>query len=528
MRLPQSGIRFLFLRTIQVLTVARVMLLLGMASAPANAANSQLVFAPNELHFGNVVVGDTETLPAVITNTGQTSVTITAIAVSNSEFATSGLSLPLTLGAGQTAAANVSFSPTTAGWTGGTIKLVSNAPTAVLQVAGNGAGADAVTANPSAVSFGQVMIGGTSTVEVVLTNALSRKVYLYSVQASGAGFSVSGPRFPLTLNAGQSITLTAAFAPQLSGTAGGNLFVAGPGLAIPMSGTGEVPGQLTANPASLSFGNVQDGSNMTLTDTLTNTGASSVTISQATVTGAAFSVSGLTLPLTLNPGSSVTFSAEFAPQTPGSANGGITVISNASDSNLNVSLSGTGTQQGQLAIAPSSANFGNVNVGSNASQTTSISASGASVTITSASLNNSEFSLSGLSFPLTLAAGQGVNATLTFAPQSAGIVNAVLTVASNAANVPTESLTGDGISETYTVSLTWSDSGSGVVGYNVFRGGVSGGPYTQINSALDPTTAYTDNAVAAGQTYYYVVTAVNANGVQSAYSSQTQAVIPDN
>jgi len=64
------------------------------------------------------------------------------------------------------------------------------------------------------------------------------------------------------------------------------------------------------------------------------------------------------------------------------------------------------------------------------------------------------------------------------------------------------------------------------VGYNVYRGSQSGGPYTKINSALDASTIYTDSSVQAGQTYYYVTTAVDSNGVESAYSNQIQAPVP--
>ena len=47
-----------------------------------------------------------------------------------------------------------------------------------------------------------------------------------------------------------------------------------------------------------------------------------------------------------------------------------------------------------------------------------------------------------------------------------------------------------------------------------------------LNSAPDATTNYTDSSVLAGATYYYVVTAVDAAGTESAYSNQTQAVVP--
>jgi fibronectin type 3 domain-containing protein len=64
-----------------------------------------------------------------------------------------------------------------------------------------------------------------------------------------------------------------------------------------------------------------------------------------------------------------------------------------------------------------------------------------------------------------------------------------------------------------------------VDGYNLYRGTVSGGPYTRLNSTLNTTMSATDTTVVAG-TYYYVTTAVNAAGTESAYSNQVQAVVP--
>ena len=60
----------------------------------------------------------------------------------------------------------------------------------------------------------------------------------------------------------------------------------------------------------------------------------------------------------------------------------------------------------------------------------------------------------------------------------------------------------------------------------MYRGTVSGGPYTKINSLVDATTTFTDTTVQAGQTYYWVVTAVNSSNVQSTYSNEVSATIP--
>jgi len=529
MHLPRYIIQPLSSRIVYLLTICLVTLLLGMVSVNASAATSPLTCAPAILAFGATVVGQIETLPVTLTNNGETSATISGVTASNSEFTVSSLSLPLVLLAGQSVELNVSFTPTAMGWTGGTIRFIGNAAIAILplEVRGTGVSSEAVTASPSIVSFGQVAIGTISTLPVVFTNARSWKISLSALRETGVGFSTSGPTFPLTLDARQSVTLNITFAPQESGTTVGSIFVSGAGRAIPISGIGTASGQLIANPASLTFGSVQVGGTQTLMDSFTNTGGTSVTISQASVSGTGFSITGLSFPLLLNSGASVTFSAVFTPQSAVGVMGGIIVSSNASNPSLNVSLSGTGTALGQLTLVPTALNFGNTTVGTSVSQTSSLSVSGSSVTISSASLSSAEFSLAGISFPVTIADGNSLPVTLTFSPQTSGIARGVLSVVSNASNAAAQTLSGVGVAATQrTVSLSWTDSDSGIVGYNIYRGSVSGGPYAQINSGLESTPAYTDNSVVAGQNYYYVTTAVDGSGVESGYSNEAEAAIP--
>jgi fibronectin type 3 domain-containing protein len=78
----------------------------------------------------------------------------------------------------------------------------------------------------------------------------------------------------------------------------------------------------------------------------------------------------------------------------------------------------------------------------------------------------------------------------------------------------------------HTATLTWTPDTATVAGYNVYRGTVSGGPYTKINSVAVTAAKYVDNTVKSGQTYYYVITSVNAAGAASGYSKQVTAVVP--
>ncbi len=78
----------------------------------------------------------------------------------------------------------------------------------------------------------------------------------------------------------------------------------------------------------------------------------------------------------------------------------------------------------------------------------------------------------------------------------------------------------------HTVVLTWADSTSdNVVGYNIYRSTVSAGPFAKITSSPATGTSYTDTAVQASTTYYYVATAVDADGQESSYSNTANAVV---
>lgn len=344
MRLPQSSLQPLSVRTVRFLTIGMAIATFAMAPVWAGATASQLVCTPPDLRFGVNVVGQTETLLVTVANTGTTSVTVSGITVSNLEFTTSSLGLPLVLLAGQSVDLTVSFTPTVVGWTSGTVKISSNAsnPVLVLDVRGTGASSDPVTASPSAVSFGQVAIGTTSTVPVVFTNDRAWKVTLAALQITGSQFSSSGTSFPLTLSPGQSVTVNVIFTPQLAGTSGGSVFVSGPGLNLPLTGTGTAAGQLSIAPAPLNFGNVPDGTTETLPIGLSASGGS-VTVSSASSSSSQFVLNGAYFPFTIAAGQSMSFNVAFTPQTSGTQSGTLTFASNASNSKTTESLTGTGT-----------------------------------------------------------------------------------------------------------------------------------------------------------------------------------------
>ena len=78
----------------------------------------------------------------------------------------------------------------------------------------------------------------------------------------------------------------------------------------------------------------------------------------------------------------------------------------------------------------------------------------------------------------------------------------------------------------HSVSLNWQPSPTpAVTGYNLYRGTTSGGPYAKITTLPVTGLSLNDLAVAAGQEYCYVATAVDAAG-ESVYSNQACATVP--
>ncbi|CAN5752187.1 alpha-amylase family glycosyl hydrolase [soil metagenome] len=81
-------------------------------------------------------------------------------------------------------------------------------------------------------------------------------------------------------------------------------------------------------------------------------------------------------------------------------------------------------------------------------------------------------------------------------------------------------ITGEGDA---TVSLAW-DGVAGVTGYNVYRSPLSGGGFVKLNSAPLTGTTFTDTGLVNARAYFYVVSAINAAGIESGWSNEVSAI----
>jgi hypothetical protein len=215
-----------------------------------------------------------------------------------------------------------------------------------LDLGGSLASKPTLRASPSKIGFGSTAVGSRSSRTLTLTNSGTETLTIFQLAATGQGFAVSTPSFPVSLSINQSVSVRATFAPSVGGPAEGIISISSnvsdSTATIPLAGTGVI-GQLDLRPTTVSFGRVAVGHDAILPIILTNTGAANVMVSQVTVTGTGFAAGSLTLPLALVPGQDTNLSVTFTPTTVGSFTGSIAVVSSATNSPAIESLSGSGT-----------------------------------------------------------------------------------------------------------------------------------------------------------------------------------------
>ena len=605
-----------------------------------SSAPPQLSLSTSSVNYGNVLVHGSSTQAVRLQNAGQSSINISQLQVSGSVFSVNGLTVPATISAGQSVALEATFSPATTGSASGSISITSNAQnsSAAVSLSGTGVAASYTMAlSPSTVSFGNINAGSTATQKVTLSNTGNSSVTISQVSASGAGISVGGLSAAATIAPSQSVPLTVTYAPSAPGPVTGSITVTnsdGVNSVAAVTGTA-VAGALSVTPTTASFGSVVTGNSSSAQSIqLKNSGTANLTISSATVSGAGFSASGLTFPLTLTPGQSGNLSVSYAPSAAGASNGAISVVSTAPNSPATVALAGTAVAASYtMSLSPASVSFGNVNVGSTATQSVTLSNTGnSSITISQLVPSGSGVSISGLTAGATIAPSQSAALTLSYTPTASGAMTGGLSVTNSQGVNVTDAVTGTGVAATSTfsvtpasltfgsvtdgttamqnftitntgnssvaisgvsitgagfsilsgsgavtlaptktasvnvqfaptaagaatgsvgissnatgspasvslggtgvaplshsVTLSWGASSSTVAGYNLYRSTVNGGSYSKVNASLLATLNYADSSVTGGTTYYYVATAVDSSGTESVYSNQVTATVP--
>jgi HYDIN/CFA65/VesB family protein/ASPM-SPD-2-Hydin domain-containing protein/centrosomal CEP192-like protein len=455
-----------------------------LSGSGSSTPTGQLSANPTSLSFGTMATGTSADKQVVLTNTGTAAVSISSVSAAGTGLTISGVTTPATLNPSETATLTVKFAPTAAGAVSGSIKIVSDAGNSALTIPVTGTGAQAgLTISPASFNFGSVVDGQTKSQTITITNTGTADLTVAQLNVSGTAYSVSGLVTPATVAAGGNVKFSVLFAPTTAATLSGTVSIASNAPNSPnvlsLSGTGTAASvTLSSNPTSLSFTNVNAGSSSSKNVTVTNSGNTSLTVSQITVNAKDFAVSGMTTPTTLAAGQNATMSVAFKPSASENITGNITIMTSQGASDV-IPVSGSGVQPG-LTITPSSVGFGSVTEGSPSSQTIQLSNSGTgTLTVTQVSVAGTGFSTGTLSLPISLASGNATTFNVQFAPTTAGNASGSVTIVSNAPNSPAlVALTGTGVAATQTLTFSTTNLGFG----NVNTGNSSTQSVTVTNS----------------------------------------------
>ena len=527
----------------------------GSPQAPPFFLRGATAVSPTSLAFGSQHVGTTSTAQTVtLRNTGNAALSITSLALTGtngSNFAETN-TCGKSLAAGAHCTISVTFTPSASGNRTASLSITDNARGSPQRVSLSGTGTAAVVSlSPTSLAFGSQAVGKTSTVHTVtLSNTGNAALSSTSLALTGTNAS----DFAQTNTCGSSVaagahcTISVTFKPSASGSRTASVRItdnaSGSPQTVSLSGTGTQTAAAAAaaaavvslSPTSLAFGSQPVGTPSTAqTLTLSNTGNAALSITSLALTGSNASdfAQTNTCGSSVAGGANCTISVRFTPAASGTRSAAVTLTDNATGSPQKVSLSGTGTATSALvSLSPTSLAFGNQSLGTtSAAQALTLSNTGnAALSITSLALtgsNASDFAQTN-TCGSSVAAGANCTIAVMFTPSVTGTEAASVSISDNASGSPqTVPLSGAG---THDVILSWTASTTppAVVGYNVYRGTTPGGPYpTQLNSSPVNGATYTDETAQAGQTYYYVVTAVASNDVtQSADSNQVSATVP--
>ncbi|MGI5246030.1 lectin-like domain-containing protein [Dactylosporangium sp. CA-139066] len=288
------------------------------------------------------------------------------------------------------------------------------------------------------VDLGNVAVGqtGTGTVTATATRAIT-----VTAVSTSAPFGATPPALPVTLAAGQKITVPVSFSPTAPGSATGLLrfTVTDAGnsttVAATLVGNGTRPG-LTANTPALDFGNMPVGSVKSLTASFTNTGTANETVTGTSVPSAPFTVTGVPANGTVvAPGQTIAVGVTYRPTAVGNDTGTLGVT--GPNGTATVAITGSGvTGSAELTITPSSLSFGSVPVGSSVTKTLTVGNAGnLPVTITKAAPPALPFVVNTpLPESQVLGPDDEVQVDVTFTPTAAGTFTGQYVISSNDGN----------------------------------------------------------------------------------------------
>lgn len=391
-----------------------------------------------------------------------------------------------------------------------------------------------VTLSPTSLSFGNQMVGVSSSAQVVtLTNTGTSTLSLTTIKITGGNSTYFSQTHTCgkTVAVNASCTISVTFTPAKTGSLSSTLSIAdnaaGSPQTVALSGTGVAPA-VTLSPASLSFTGVLVGkSSTTQSVTVTNSGNASLTVTSIVPAGD-FSQTNNCTSGTVAAGSSCTITVTFTPTASWSRDGSIAITDDAYDNPEQVvPLVGMGNSGAAASVSPKTMSYGNQTLGTvSAAKAITLTNTGTAALNINSILASGDYAQTN-NCPAALNAGAKCTISVTFAPTNTGTRGGDITVNDTDPKfLQTVSLTGAGVVASSAISVSpgqasitpmqteqFSATINGVLSTNVTWSvdGIQGGSSTV--GTISSAGLYTPPAAAAA---HVIQANNNANSAQTA------------
>jgi hypothetical protein len=447
-------------------------------ATPATLAT--LMVTPATLAFGPVAMGSSSAAQTVTaTNIGTATLTFTGITLSGTsagQFAQT-TNCGTTLAVGATCTTMVVFTPTAVATASATLSFASNASngTQTVELGGMGAAAPApvVMLSPAILGFGNVNLGVSETLNLVLTNIGTATLNVGTLAINGSGaaaFSEADTCAGAAVAPAGMCQIQVTFTPTTAGVATASLVItdnaANSPQTVPLAGTGVGAPLATIIPATLNFGSATlNVATSIQTAVLQNTGTAPLVITGVTTggTGAAAFTESDNCTGTIAVNGACTISVSFKPTAVASYAATVSVADNAVGSPQTLTLTGSGAGASATDLSCTSLAFGEVvKLTPSATQSCTLKNAGtAALTITGFSMtgtNATSFAQTNMC-GASVAVGASCTITVTATPQAIGLLTATLNVADNAPGSPqTAALTASGVKAHYQGLITMNNA----------------------------------------------------------------------
>jgi hypothetical protein len=228
-------------------------------SGASSGGTTSISVVPTSAILGSVPVGSSNSQTFTVTNRGTSTISVSSEATSGTGFSMSGLADGAQIGAGRSSTFNVAFKPAKTGAVTGSasINFSASGKTVPLTVSLSGNGVTAtgtLQASPTTMNFGGVLVGHSGSLSLKVTNEGNSALTTSRGTISGSGFSMIGGISGLTLQPGQSDSVTVVFEPTVTGSASGTISVAAGSTTILVALSGSGTAATSSHSVDLSWG----------------------------------------------------------------------------------------------------------------------------------------------------------------------------------------------------------------------------------------------------------------------------------